>query len=385
MSSYDDMTQKIAERVFKRGDALLERKRNRTAYIKRISFSVSGICALLIIGLGIWRSADIRSAVDVLSNENENIISGQPATSISAYDNAKTTSVAVTEIIITQTTSAVHETGRNVSTASAAVYTTSNQSSIRTTDTISTATTSAQNRATSAVTTTKKDEITSVTTTEAPKPEFVLPKELKLVVTESAASKEPAGSVNLTFSANYHVLDTLALSEITVSIYNRENVNVIDTDNEMLTNADIYEIKDIDSSFAVAVRFAESDGFYIYLNDDYAPVSLGQVITDTGLKSSPLNDISEIRKDEEWQAVQLSNELKNSIWKQILISSSSTGTELTSESSEILRISISPPWLTQEQFIFVSQDGKLWISYIDDICFNIGSDNAEKMISLFHE
>lgn len=385
MSSYDDMTQKIAERVFKRGDALLERKRNRTAYIKRISFSVSGICALLIIGLGIWRSAGIRSAVDVLSNENENIISGQPATSISAYDNAKTTSVAVTEIIITQTTSAVHETGRNVSTASAAVYTTSNQSSIRTTDTISTATTSAQNHATSAVTTTKKDEITSVTTTEAPKPEFVLPKELRLVVTESAASKGPAGSVNLTFSANYHVLDTLALSEITVSIYNRENVNVIDTDNEMLTNADIYEIKDIDSSFAVAVRFAESDGFYIYLNDDYAPVSLGQVITDTGLKSSPLNDISEIRKDEEWQAVQLSNELKNSIWKQILISSSSTGTELTSESSEILRISISPPWLTQEQFIFVSQDGKLWISYIDDICFNIGSDNAEKMISLFHE
>ncbi|MCM1506435.1 MAG: hypothetical protein NC177_04780 [Ruminococcus flavefaciens] len=60
MKNYED----IAERVFKKGDAILEKKHRRTEFIKRTSFAVSGLCAVIIAGLGLWNNHSLKNAMD---------------------------------------------------------------------------------------------------------------------------------------------------------------------------------------------------------------------------------------------------------------------------------------------------------------------------------
>ena len=60
MKNYED----IAERVFRKGDAILEKKHRRTAVIKRTSFVVSGLCAVIITGFGLWNNYPLRNAMN---------------------------------------------------------------------------------------------------------------------------------------------------------------------------------------------------------------------------------------------------------------------------------------------------------------------------------
>ncbi|MDE6425810.1 MAG: hypothetical protein K2K89_06705 [Ruminococcus sp.] len=70
MKSYED----IAERVFRKGDAILEKKHRRTAIIKRTSFVVSGLCAVIIAGFGLWNNYSLKNAIN---NEYPAIIDSQ--------------------------------------------------------------------------------------------------------------------------------------------------------------------------------------------------------------------------------------------------------------------------------------------------------------------
>lgn len=65
MKSYEDIT----ERVFRKGDEILEKKRRRTAIIKRTSLAVSGICAVVLVNLGVWKNNNIKNAVNDYSGD----------------------------------------------------------------------------------------------------------------------------------------------------------------------------------------------------------------------------------------------------------------------------------------------------------------------------
>lgn len=54
----------IAERIRRRGDEILAERKRRTAVIMRIAFSASGICAAVIIGVGLWHSSAVRNAIE---------------------------------------------------------------------------------------------------------------------------------------------------------------------------------------------------------------------------------------------------------------------------------------------------------------------------------
>ena len=54
MREYDETTLKVAERVLKRSNEIVEKRKKRSAMIKKISFSVSGMCAAIITVVGIW-------------------------------------------------------------------------------------------------------------------------------------------------------------------------------------------------------------------------------------------------------------------------------------------------------------------------------------------
>lgn len=88
---------RMAEIVSKEVDLKLEKKRKRTILVKRISFSVSGICAAIVVCAGIWHNDAVKNA---FRNKN-------PDTIISETDT--TTSPSYTTKI-PQTTTAFNET-----------------------------------------------------------------------------------------------------------------------------------------------------------------------------------------------------------------------------------------------------------------------------------
>ncbi|MDE5558695.1 MAG: hypothetical protein K2J32_13595 [Ruminococcus sp.] len=84
MKNYED----IAERVFRKGDAILEKKHRRTSIIKKTSFVVSGLCAVIITGFGLLNNYSLKNAINNeynidSQNISENNISVMTQTSIS--------------------------------------------------------------------------------------------------------------------------------------------------------------------------------------------------------------------------------------------------------------------------------------------------------------
>ena len=55
MREYDKTTLKIADRVFEKGDEILEQRKKKSAKIRHISYAASGLCAALIVGFGAWK------------------------------------------------------------------------------------------------------------------------------------------------------------------------------------------------------------------------------------------------------------------------------------------------------------------------------------------
>lgn len=101
MKSYDDIT----ERVFRKGNEILKKKQKRTVVIKRISLTVSGMCAAVLVCFGIWRNNDIKNSINDFHDKNNTVTENdniyQTTTAYSqqiASSETSTTSVNVTDI-----------------------------------------------------------------------------------------------------------------------------------------------------------------------------------------------------------------------------------------------------------------------------------------------
>ena len=107
MRSYDE----TIARVFEKGDAILEIKRTRALYIKRISAAVSGVCAAAIVGFSVLHNNAAKNAVNHNIN-NESIIvtetvSGTQTTTMPLTENDIHTSVYHTEVSAKKTETAI--------------------------------------------------------------------------------------------------------------------------------------------------------------------------------------------------------------------------------------------------------------------------------------
>ena len=91
MMDYKEMAAIVKARVREEN----ERRRIRALRIKRISLAVSGICAVAIVGMGIWSNNDIKNSIP----KNDNTITEE-----SEVTTKPTSSVSVTNIITTQNT-----------------------------------------------------------------------------------------------------------------------------------------------------------------------------------------------------------------------------------------------------------------------------------------
>ena len=103
MREYDETTLKVAERVLKRSNEIVEKRKKRSAMIKKISFSVSGMCAAVIIGIGVWHNNNIKNAIH---HDDPSVITEISQTTTT--ENPSSTAVNTTKVEdITETTISV--------------------------------------------------------------------------------------------------------------------------------------------------------------------------------------------------------------------------------------------------------------------------------------
>ena len=93
----------MAEIVTKEVDAILERKKRHAIIVKRVSLTVSGLCAVGIVGVGIWHNDKIKNAIH---HDNDPSV----ITEISETTSENAVSTVVTTKETTDTKSAVNST-----------------------------------------------------------------------------------------------------------------------------------------------------------------------------------------------------------------------------------------------------------------------------------
>ena len=76
-----DKYEKCAESLMKLGDSIIAEKRRKASIIKRTAFSVSGLCAAIIVGVGIWHNSSIKTPPDMDHFSENNIITSTDVSS----------------------------------------------------------------------------------------------------------------------------------------------------------------------------------------------------------------------------------------------------------------------------------------------------------------
>ena len=163
MREYDEMTLKIAGRIFEKGDEILEKRRKRTVFIKKLSLSVSGVCAAVIAGAAVWHNNDLRNSVH---HEDIPVVTEAPQTEASeesAETAAAQTTAPLTSSTSSKQTSAVAADITAVESAAAATVTSSAAYEAAAYP-VTTSAASVNTVTTTAVTTASNTEVSPVTT-----------------------------------------------------------------------------------------------------------------------------------------------------------------------------------------------------------------------------
>lgn len=85
--------EEISERIMQRGDEIIESRKNRAVRIKHISYAVSGICAALIVGVGIHHVSALQKP-DSYMNGTDPLVVQETTAVTSAASQITTVSVA---------------------------------------------------------------------------------------------------------------------------------------------------------------------------------------------------------------------------------------------------------------------------------------------------
>ncbi|MDE5772080.1 MAG: dockerin type I repeat-containing protein [Ruminococcus sp.] len=135
MKSYEDIT----ERVFRKGDEILEKRRRRTAIIKRTSLMISGICAVVIVGFGVWKNNDLKNAFKNYSDDFQMVTENESVTQTST-EKPLQTSVTESEkytSVTSVTTTVPNITESNIITSYTTEFSEITDSTVYTTTTLS--------------------------------------------------------------------------------------------------------------------------------------------------------------------------------------------------------------------------------------------------------
>ena len=310
MKSYDE----ISNRIMKRGDNIIEARKVRAARIRHISYAVSGICAVLIVGFGVWKLSPTLKKPDI--DHSDIIITTETTTeSTTAVTASESVSVTSTNAKTGKTTMAVKTTAAAASTAvnrtttgvtaansikTTAVHRTAVSTQIMTTtkaDTKTTVVTSVSTTKIEPLTTSKEKHTTAPLTTTSAKVQTENPQTGVVVVTTSTVTTEikHQGGVATSDDTNFRMFHestaTVAIEKNDTSVnYEKQNILIenerigdfiaVKTINALLPDGTkwilhfgVYKISDIDMEEAVAVRFVNpfgfTQGYFMFTDPNY--------------------------------------------------------------------------------------------------------------------
>ena len=377
MRSYED----IANRIMKRGDEIIEQRKLRAAKIKHTSYAVSGMCAAVIAGVGLWKLSSAKDLGNDKFSGSSMIENSTEPTGSETVTETKTTSVtaaAVTSGGTTTTTAAV--TTQTTSAASAAASKTYVTTAANTTKAVP-QTTALTTLFTEAPTTSASTTSAIVTSpeiiTEPPSPTSTFDpnvfREIFVQSFQELAGPAPAGTYYKLSS--YDAADRLKGSYIRPAHIEKEY-----TENGRTVIAaadiDIYSIRGLSGANAmIAAKFPDKIGSYIYVSMDYSPTDLSSLINEMGLSADGLTGEaytgSQLRKDID----------KSSIWALITADTSLPNVYSgTAETDSAVKLIYRKDYVSGS--LSVTENGQL-ICELCGIrsCYDIGRNSAEAVIS----
>ena len=352
MRSYEE----IAERIMARGDKINEERRVRAVKIKQTSYAVSGMCAAVIAGIGLWR---VTSGKDVSSSnfpdsgiisDNTTHTSAVPTATDASVQTAASTAKTTKQV---QTTASGERssasTAKNVSTTRTsrqtdAVAENVQETQVNTSDVMRTEaaarttvpatnavrttvpTTNAAGTQTAGVVRTTVPETTQTTAkktiptaqTQSPVPSQTSPEvqtrvpvEATVIVTREASVFGPVLdnyriiSFSFLHNENTSVPTSPTSSEYKCTYYSAESnnakiggflgsIHVRSVENEGVeTDASLYRVMEIDPSVMIAVKYSDSNNFYFYYRNDYRPDTLDMLMNHLSVDAGQL--LSDVR------------------------------------------------------------------------------------------
>lgn len=316
MREYDKTTLKVAERVFEKGDEILEQRRKRAAVIRRRTYAVSGLCAAVIVCFGAWRfSSSVKAPYDsseiIVSTETTSAVVSTTgnSTRVTTAEN-KSESIISASGSVTASTSIKNkaQTTTAAATASGAMHTTGTTASLtisrRTTAltsttaavTVYTKTTDVRETCSPIVTTTSSriiEQGTSVTISSEESYNPVRtsaavcttsgPQDMGIPTTRSTTETIEETDYKELFRSNP---STVEVKTSKLNYYEKQNV-LISPDRidkrriyvsdvritrpnglPMLIGMEVYDILDISREKAVAVKLRGTEEYYLFKNPD---------------------------------------------------------------------------------------------------------------------
>ena len=309
MMDYD----KIYERVVRRGDEILEQRRKKAVKIRQTSYAVSGLCAAVITGVGIWRMTDLKkipdnhfSEVKVIedSTTTNSAITTAATESATTYPSTtKKTSTSKTSGTVTSSLTSVSKNQTTKTTASTAISvnnsvnttisvsdnsaeteTNTNNSTVQTNTTLKQTNTATAQPDTTIPTTTIAMSVTTVPTNVTPPPgsgsdNFNYPFVYPLITLTPPDESPGILTKNRVFSSRLTTIDPDKIG----SLIEKVNVKGRWYDGEeykdVATDAELYEIKGCSPYAVAAVKFEGNDEYYYYFNKQYQPATLEELIS----------------------------------------------------------------------------------------------------------
>ena len=211
MREYDEITLKIAERIFEKGDVILEQRKKRSTMIKRLTFSVSGMCAAAIAGVFVLHNDDIKNAVhheDIPVITETSAVTSAEKTAVTTALETTSAGTSITKKTTTVSTAVTTETKTTVTEKASAVTETTSVSTFSATDERTAETESSAHTTEKSHTTVT--ETPSVHTTEASHTTVTSTTQTTLTVTETSTVSTTVISPITTTSHTDNSLSTTA-------------------------------------------------------------------------------------------------------------------------------------------------------------------------------
>lgn len=111
-----DKYRKSAEEIMRRGDAIIAERKRHSAIYKRTAFAVSGLCAAIIAGVGIWNNPQLKNLTDRTPPTGQ-YIADTTKTTVYSENKADTTTTAEEKAVVTAAATAAKDTSQHTTAA----------------------------------------------------------------------------------------------------------------------------------------------------------------------------------------------------------------------------------------------------------------------------